>query len=439
MNEAGEGKDETDSSFNTAKSYVRRLVNLGKLDAKTAIDFVGALNSGHGISGMVARIVEIDRTAMPTEIGTLDQITRFSHYRHETAGLRLMTHPAKPEAKVKEGKRALNALEAKREELARKREAKAAAVEASRRDDSLSAGPRVRRSYCPEINTDITMPARPEAALRYESTDLRHLGEEYDPYGCKPHGLDMALLLADVEVGDGACGGKWTLVLGRPQCDKVRQGYAMKSRVTPQQKTEEQVRMLEQAFLKGLERGGGRSSRESDQDVLNAINAMSPPQKQLRLDQVTSRFSRRYSKYVLDSKNARVRAESELARATQQLQSNDTEMGTEVPQVEAQHEPATAEHLTAVLSFVEKMVPTPVTDVAPTTPKDTEMPGAVLLAETGTQPVVQPLQTHAPPVAANESNMAENAMLVDDEQEISLNEEEEKSLVLSFLQQFAVS
>eukprot|EP00854_Cymbomonas_tetramitiformis_P012641 gene12641-14943_t len=46
MNEAGEGKDETDSSFNTAKAYVRRLVNLGKIDANTAVDFIAALNSG---------------------------------------------------------------------------------------------------------------------------------------------------------------------------------------------------------------------------------------------------------------------------------------------------------------------------------------------------------------------------------------------------------
>eukprot|EP00854_Cymbomonas_tetramitiformis_P006349 gene6349-7609_t len=88
MNEPGEGKDETDSSFNTAKAYVKRLVNLGKIDAKTAAEFIGALNTGHGVEGMLSRVVEINRPNMPTDLGTLDQITRFSHFRHEEMGLR---------------------------------------------------------------------------------------------------------------------------------------------------------------------------------------------------------------------------------------------------------------------------------------------------------------------------------------------------------------
>eukprot|EP00854_Cymbomonas_tetramitiformis_P025385 gene25385-30996_t len=88
MNEAGEGKDETDSSFNTAKAYVRRLVNVGRIDARTAVEFIAALNTGEGIVGMVARVVEIFRPPTPLEIGTLDQITRFSHFRHEEEGLR---------------------------------------------------------------------------------------------------------------------------------------------------------------------------------------------------------------------------------------------------------------------------------------------------------------------------------------------------------------
>ncbi|KAK3260272.1 hypothetical protein CYMTET_30762 [Cymbomonas tetramitiformis] len=46
MNEAGEGKDETDRSFTTAKAYVRRLVHLGSLDAKMAADFVGTRAKG---------------------------------------------------------------------------------------------------------------------------------------------------------------------------------------------------------------------------------------------------------------------------------------------------------------------------------------------------------------------------------------------------------
>eukprot|EP00854_Cymbomonas_tetramitiformis_P006350 gene6350-7610_t len=163
---------------------------------------------------------------------------------------------------------------------------------------------------------DISVPTPPEATLRIESTDIRHLGEEYDPYGCELHGLDAALLLANIEVGDSSCGGKWTFILARPQCELIRKGYAVKARVAPQQKTEVQVQMLEDAFQQGLERGGGRSSRDSDQDVLRAINAVSAPQKQLRLDQITSWFSRRYSKYVLEGKNARVRAEMELACKT---------------------------------------------------------------------------------------------------------------------------
>ncbi|KAK3285919.1 hypothetical protein CYMTET_6489 [Cymbomonas tetramitiformis] len=399
MNEPGEGKDETDSSFNTAKAYVKRLVNQGKLDAKTAVDFVAALNSGQGVVGMLSRVVEINRQYMPTDLGTLDQITRFSHFRHEYSGLRcweqygigegrLFSHTdlkklvkealpqstgviiqdesrdfvaPKAEAKVKDGIRALGVAEAKKQERQRKREARVVAVEASasaRRQRiegnrssntcpmpgcrhapflrlssmqqhakkcnpppppdpmSLSAGADTLLIYRPEIDTDISMPTAPEAALHFESTDLRHSGQEYDPYGCELYGLDAALLLANVEVGDTSCGGKWTLVVARPQCEIIRKGYAVKSRVTPQQKTEEQVMMLERAFQKGLERGGGRSSRDSDMDVLRSINDVSAPQKQLRLDQITSWFSRRYSKYVLEGKNARVRAEVELAQAT---------------------------------------------------------------------------------------------------------------------------
>ncbi len=61
------------------------------------------------------------------------------------------------------------------------------------------------------------------------------------------YGLDAALLLANIEVGDNSCGGKWTLLLARPQCDLIRKGYAVKARVTPQQKTEAQLQMLEDA------------------------------------------------------------------------------------------------------------------------------------------------------------------------------------------------
>ncbi|KAK3246937.1 hypothetical protein CYMTET_43550 [Cymbomonas tetramitiformis] len=422
MNEAGEGKDETDSSFNTAKAYVRRLVNLGKIDANTAVDFIAALNSGHGILGMIARTITIARPASPLDLGTLEQITRFSHFRHEEGGLRcweqhkigegrlfthsdvkklkkqelpattgVMTHQCgeaqKPEVKVKDGRRALDLQGAKREDRLRRREAKAAAVEASvsaRReiieanrttvscphpgcrhapfltvvrmerhakrcnptplvDQSLRGPSRGCRSYRPEIDMDIAISEPPEAALRYESTDHRHLGEEYNPYGCEPLGLDMPLLLADVEVGDSACGGKWTYILNRPRCDTPRKGYAMKARVTPQQKTEEQIKMLEAAFQLGLERGAGRSSRDSDQDVMNAINAVSAPQKQLRLDQITSWFSRRYSKYVLEGKNARVRAEIELALAQSESAANtEMEMVSEDTQGEGQREPVTA-------------------------------------------------------------------------------------------------
>eukprot|EP00854_Cymbomonas_tetramitiformis_P005343 gene5343-6486_t len=87
MNESGEGKDESDSSFNTVKAYVRRLVHLGSLDAKTTADFVGALNSGEGMVGMIARVVEILRPTVSVD-DTLDQITRFSHFRHEGTWLR---------------------------------------------------------------------------------------------------------------------------------------------------------------------------------------------------------------------------------------------------------------------------------------------------------------------------------------------------------------
>ncbi|KAK3245434.1 hypothetical protein CYMTET_44994 [Cymbomonas tetramitiformis] len=398
MNEPGEGKDETDSSFNTAKAYVRRLVNQGKLDAKTAVDFIAALNTGQCVEGMVARVVEICRDKMPADIGTLDQITRYSHFRHEEGGglrcweqymigegrlfspheLKKLCKEALPvstgvfmpvgdsttpkvEAKVKEGRRALDLLQSKRQEATRKREAKAAAIEAgvlARRQfveanrttsscpvpgcrhapflrlssmqqhtktcnppppppiHTLSAAPPTLRSYRPEISMDISMPTRLEAMLSYESTSLRQIGVEYDPYACELYGLDAALLLSDVEVGDGNCGGKWTLILASPQRDLIPMGYAVKARVTPQQKTEVQLQMLEEAFQRGLERGGGRSSRASDDDVLQSINAVSIPQKQLRLDQVSSWFSRRYSKYVLEGKNARVRAEIELARTT---------------------------------------------------------------------------------------------------------------------------
>ncbi|KAK3234239.1 hypothetical protein CYMTET_55500 [Cymbomonas tetramitiformis] len=222
MNEAGEGKDETDSSFNTAKAYVRRLVNVGRIDARTAVEFIAALNTGEGIVGMVARVVEIFRPPTPLEIGTLDQITRFSHFRHEEEGLRCW--------------------------------------------EQYDIGP----------------------GRFFTNVDLRKLFKEDLPG-------------VQISASDDA---------PNPEAK-------IKARTAPQQKTELQLTMLETAFQKGLEKGGGRSSRESDQDVLNSINAVSAPQKQLRLEQVSSWFSRRYSKYVLEAKNARVNAEVQLARANQ--------------------------------------------------------------------------------------------------------------------------
>ncbi|KAK3257065.1 hypothetical protein CYMTET_33837 [Cymbomonas tetramitiformis] len=356
MNESGEGKDESDSSFNTVKAYVRRLVHLGSLDAKTTADFVGALNSGEGMVGMIARVVEILRPTVSVD-DTLDQITRFSHFRHEGTWLRcweqydigpgrlfsreelqkllkealpettgvqrfVSSSAPKPEAKVKGGTLTMDVARAKREEASQKREARAAAIESSviaRRDVvqanrttsscpkpgckhppflriermqqhtqkcnppppppdySLNAPRPALRSYQPHTVTETEVPARPVASLRFESKDPSHTGEEYDPYSCDAYGLDMPLLLADIEVGDGVCGGKWTLILSRPECDVLPMGYAVKSRVTPQQKTEVQVAMLEEAFQKGLARGTGRSSRESDTDIL-IIHAVSAPQ-----------------------------------------------------------------------------------------------------------------------------------------------------------------
>ncbi|KAK3279135.1 hypothetical protein CYMTET_12964 [Cymbomonas tetramitiformis] len=87
MNEPGEGKDETDSLFNTAKSEVRRQVALG-VDATTAVEFIQVLNSKSNITGMIARVVEIFRPDMPFDLGTLDNITRFSHFRFEEGGMR---------------------------------------------------------------------------------------------------------------------------------------------------------------------------------------------------------------------------------------------------------------------------------------------------------------------------------------------------------------
>ncbi|KAK3279228.1 hypothetical protein CYMTET_12869 [Cymbomonas tetramitiformis] len=195
MNESGEGKDETDSSFNTAKAYVKRLVHNG-LDANTAVEFIAALNTSEGIVGMIARVIEIVRPVPSIEVGTLDQITRFSHIRHEDDGLRCWE-----QYDIGPG-RLFTCAELK----------KLVKVQLPETTEL--------RSYPPQEDTNLCMPLRPIAAL---------------------------------------------------------------------------------------------SSRDADQDVLKAINAVSAPQKQLRLDQVTSWFSRRYSKYVLEAKNARVNAELERA------------------------------------------------------------------------------------------------------------------------------
>ncbi|KAK3279719.1 hypothetical protein CYMTET_12410 [Cymbomonas tetramitiformis] len=195
MNESGEGKDETDSSFNTAKAYVKRLVHNG-LDANTAVEFIAALNTSEGIVGMIARVIEIVRPVPSIEVGTLDQITRFSHIRHEDDGLRCWE-----QYDIGPG-RLFTCAELK----------KLVKVQLPETTEL--------RSYPPQEDTNLCMPLRPIAAL---------------------------------------------------------------------------------------------SSRDADQDVLKAINAVSAPQKQSRLDQVTSWFSRRYSKYVLEAKNARVNAELERA------------------------------------------------------------------------------------------------------------------------------
>eukprot|EP00854_Cymbomonas_tetramitiformis_P006702 gene6702-8022_t len=91
MNEPGEGKDETDSTFNTAKGVVCREVALG-VDVTTAAEFIRVLNSKDGVRGMTARVVEIHRPNTPYDVGTLENITRYSHLRHSEEGLRCWEH-----------------------------------------------------------------------------------------------------------------------------------------------------------------------------------------------------------------------------------------------------------------------------------------------------------------------------------------------------------
>ncbi|KAK3246905.1 hypothetical protein CYMTET_43576 [Cymbomonas tetramitiformis] len=101
MNEAGEGKDGTDNTFNTSKSLVRREVALG-VDATTAADFIRVLNSKDGVLGMIARVVTIHRPDTPYDVGTLENITRVQVL---AAG---EMPPAGNEAIVRDGKRALD-------------------------------------------------------------------------------------------------------------------------------------------------------------------------------------------------------------------------------------------------------------------------------------------------------------------------------------------
>ncbi|KAK3279911.1 hypothetical protein CYMTET_12231 [Cymbomonas tetramitiformis] len=87
------------------------------------------------------------------------------------------------------------------------------------------------------------------------------------------------------------------------------------------------------------------------------------------------------------------------------------------------------EHLASVLSFVGKMEATS----APIVTEDVEMHG-VQSNETASSTSVQP-QT----AADGEVSEVDHGMQELDEQDITLSEEEEKSLVLSFLKQFDIS
>ncbi|KAK3237358.1 hypothetical protein CYMTET_52563 [Cymbomonas tetramitiformis] len=81
MNEPDEGKDETDSSFITAKSTVRQKVKYGA-NAETAMDFINVLKSGGGIAGMLAKEVDIIRPMVVMAIvNALENVKRYSHIK----------------------------------------------------------------------------------------------------------------------------------------------------------------------------------------------------------------------------------------------------------------------------------------------------------------------------------------------------------------------
>eukprot|EP00854_Cymbomonas_tetramitiformis_P014486 gene14486-17125_t len=92
-------------------------------------------------------------------------------------------------------------------------------------------------------------------------------------------------------------------------------GFACKSKTTPQQKTPEQVVVLEEIFQQGLRNGEGRSSRIPENEALEAVNKISPIDKRLKLEQVVSWFSRRFVKHKNTVRNMIVNRQVEQAIA----------------------------------------------------------------------------------------------------------------------------
>ncbi|KAK3244178.1 hypothetical protein CYMTET_46201 [Cymbomonas tetramitiformis] len=278
MNESGEGKDESDSSFNTAKSFVKREVALG-VDATTAVEFIKVLNSKFGVKGMIARVVEIHRPDTPYDINPLENITRYSHFRLEEGGVRCWE-----QYKIGPG-RLFSKAEV--EKLCKKTPL------------PTTSGLKVfTASDAPTIDVG-------EAILRAGNTAKEAQALKRRQALEKKNARDERIRAGHEEQAKA-----------RKACPLWSCGFAMKPKTVAQKKTPEQLEILERFFQEGLLIGPGRSCRAPDKEVLASVNAASPFDKQLRLEQVTSWFSQRHSKHVNAAKSVVLNASVDSALLT---------------------------------------------------------------------------------------------------------------------------
>ncbi|KAK3246906.1 hypothetical protein CYMTET_43577 [Cymbomonas tetramitiformis] len=142
---------------------------------------------------------------------------------------------------------------------------------------------------------------------------------EYHTFLQEHQDIDLEYLALGVELREfdaGSCLRRATAVQARTRCPVWQTGYATKPKTVAQKKTPEHIAILEKYYLDGLLIGPGRSCRAPNRDLLAAVNNASAYDKQLRLEQVTSWFSQRYSKQQSAIQNRAVNNTVDVVVAT---------------------------------------------------------------------------------------------------------------------------